>query len=447
MSSSSHALGASGSAKPILSRALRAAVVVWMVAASFSIDAVGNALTLGDAQRRALERSRQIAAEDYAVASAREMALAAGELPDPVVRIGIDNLPLSGSERFTLTRDFMTMTRVGLMQELTGADKRRTRAERFEREAEKALAQKLAIATEIERDTAVAWLDRYYAEAIAAVIDEVGDQAKLEVQAAEGAYRAGRGNQADIFIARSALTSFEDRASEARRKVRNAKVMLARWVGEAADLPLAGNPATDALRVDPSALETELAHHPQIAVLARQQEVAEAEARIAQANRKSDWTVEFAYQRRGSSYADMISIGVSIPWQWDQKNRQDRELSSKLAMVEQARAARDEVLRMRIAETRAMINEWENGRERQARYQRELIPLASERIEATIAAYRGGKTGLSDVLAARRNEIDMRIQALQLAAETARLWAQVNFLFPADTHKARPTGLIKGAPQ
>ena len=447
MSSTSDGPRASRDARPMLSGAFRAALIAVMIGLSFSAGAAGNSLTLGDAQRRALERSRQLAAEDYAVASARDMASAAGELPDPVVRIGIDNMPISGPERFTLTRDFMTMTRVGLMQELTGADKRRVRAERFEREAEKALAQKLATATEIERDTAVAWLDRYYAEAIAAVIDEVGGQAKLEVQAAEGAYRAGRGNQADIFIARSALTSFEDRASEARRKVRNAKVMLARWIGEAAELPLAGDPATDALRVDPSALETELAHHPQIAVLRRQQEVAEAEARIAQANKKSDWTVELAYQRRGSSYSDMISIGVSIPWQWDQKNRQDRELSSKLAMVEQARAARDEVLRMHIAETRAMINEWENGRERQARYQRELIPLASERIEATIAAYRGGKTGLSDVLAARRNEIDMRIQALQLAAETARLWAQVNFLFPADAHNARPTGLIKGALQ
>jgi outer membrane protein TolC len=435
------------SPSPVVFFAVRVAVIACTFALSFPVDAAGTALTLQDAQRRALERSRQLAAEDYAVASARDMAFAAGQLPDPVVRIGIDNLPLSGSERFTLTRDFMTMTRVGLMQELTGADKRRIRADRFEREADKALAQKLATATEIERDTAVAWLDRYYAEAIAAVLDEIGGQARLEIQSAEGAYRAGRGNQADIFAARSALTSFEDRASEAQRKVRNAKVMLTRWIGEAAELPLAGEPATNAIRVDPSALEKELAHHPQIAVLTKQQEVAEAEARIAQANKKSDWTVELAYQRRGSSYSDMISIGVSIPWQWDQKNRQDRELSSKLAMVEQARAARDEVLRTHIAETRAMINEWENGRERQARYQRELIPLASERIEATIAAYRGGKTGLSDVLAARRNEIDMRIQALQLAAETARLWAQINFLFPADAHNARPAGVIKGAPQ
>jgi hypothetical protein len=37
---------------------------------------------------------------------------------------------------------------------------------------------------------------------------------------------------------------------------------------------------------------------------------------------------------------------------------------------------------------------------------------------------------LTDALAARRGEIDVRLQALQLEADTARLWAQLNFLFP-----------------
>ena len=79
-----------------------------------------------------------------------------------------------------------------------------------------------------------------------------------------------------------------------------------------------------------------------------------------------------------------------------------------------------------------MLDEWQNGRERIARYRRELIPLANERTAAALTAYRGGKTGLNDVLAARRNELDVRLQALQLEADTARLWAQLNFLFPED---------------
>jgi outer membrane protein TolC len=88
-----------------------------------------------------------------------------------------------------------------------------------------------------------------------------------------------------------------------------------------------------------------------------------------------------------------------------------------------------------------MINEWQNNRERHARYERELIPLARERTMASIVAYRGGKSGLAEVLAARRNEIDVRLQALQLEADTARLWAQLNFLFPtvnAISHSTMP---------
>ena len=108
-------------------------------------------------------------------------------------------------------------------------------------------------------------------------------------------------------------------------------------------------------------------------------------------------------------------------------------------MVEQAKAEREDMLRAHVAETRALINEWENGRERHARYQRELVPLANDRTAATVAAYRGGKAGLADLLAARRNEIEVRIQALQLETDIARLWAQLNFLFPQQGFSAHWT--------
>ena len=85
-----------------------------------------------------------------------------------------------------------------------------------------------------------------------------------------------------------------------------------------------------------------------------------------------------------------------------------------------------------------MLNEWENGLERIARYERELLPLAQERTQAALAAYRGGKSDINAVLAARKNEIEMRTQALQLNADTARAWAQLNFLVPTD-HAAHDT--------
>ncbi len=418
--------------RPAVRFSRRLAAFTGALALSTAALAADVPLTLPAAQQLAIQRSRQLSAQDFAVSASRDMAVAAGQLPDPVLKFGIDNFPVDGPDRFSLTNDFMTMRRVGVMQEITRADKRQLRADRYQREAEKSLAEKALNAADIQRDTALAWLNRYYTEAMAAVIAEQGAQARLEMQAAEGAYRAGRGSQADVFAARSALAAFDDRKSDIERRIRSAKTMLARWAGEAGYAPLAGEPAIDTTRLDLANLDTHLAHHPQIAVLSRQEELAETEAKLAQANEKADWSVELAYQQRGPAYSNMVSIGVSIPLQWDQKNRQDRELASKLALAEQAKAERDEALRAHIAETRSMLDEWQNGRERIARYRRELIPLANERTAAALTAYRGGKTGLNDVLAARRNELDVRLQALQLEADTARLWAQLNFLFPED---------------
>ena len=420
---------------PVLRHLRSTSSLILSLAAVSLAGAAEPALTLPEAQRLAAARSRQLVAQDSAALASREMALAAGQLPDPALKVGIDNLPVTGPDAYSVTSDFMTMRRIGLMQEFTRGEKRQLRAERFEREAERAVAEKSAMLATIQRDTALAWLDRYYAEAMAAAIAEQAREVGLEVEAAENAYRAGRGSQADVFAARSAKAGLEDRASETGRRIRTAKTMLARWVGTASETPLAGKPDTDAIRLDTRSLDTQLAHHPQIATLTKQVELAATEAKLAQANTKADWSLEAAYQQRGSAYSNMISIGVSIPLQWDQKNRQDREVAAKLAIADQAEAQREEALRAHISEVRAQIQDWENGRERLARYGRELLPLAGERTQAMLAAYRGGRASLTDVLAARRNEIEVRVQALQLEMETARLWAQINFMFPDEVSR------------
>lgn len=424
--------------KLIPSRASCAHVVTLLgiITLSANIFAAEIPLTLAEAQRQAIARSRQLPSQDFAVSANREMAVAAGQLPDPILKMGVDNLPVNGPDQFSLTNDFMTMRRIGLMQEITRSDKRQLRADHFERIAQKTLAEKNVTAAAIERETALAWFDLYYVRQMAAIVAEYGQQAKVEILAAEGAYRGGRGSQAEILASRSALAMFDDRASEIQRRVLNAKTMLSRWIGEAADMPLAEKPATDVIHLDSATLDTQLTHHPQIAVATREIEVAETEVNLARANKESDWTVEVAYQQRGSPYSDMVSVGVSVPFQLDRKNRQDRELTSKQALLEQAKAERDEMLREHVAQTLTMINEWENNRERLTRFERELIPLANEHAAAGMAAYRGGKSTLTEVLAARRNEIDVRIQALQLQADTARLWAQLNFLFPTDAGAA-----------
>ncbi len=411
----------------------------WRHAAALTILICGTAavpaaaqvpLSLAEARRLAVERSRQLVAQDLAVTAARDMAIGARQLPDPVLSVGIDNVPVSGPDRWRLGGDFMTMQRVGIAQELTRSDKRQLRAERFEQEAQRALSEKNASTATIERETAIAWLERYYAEAIDTVIRDQLAEARHAVDAAQAAYRGGRGSQADVFAARAEVAGIEDRRSEYGRRIRNATTMLTRWVGTTAAARLGARPDIDQLDFDPAHLDEQLGRHPDIATLEKQEEIAQSDVRLAEANKRPDWSVEVGYQRRGNAYPDMISFGLSIPLQWDQKRRQDREVAARVSLAGQAGAQREEALRQHVAQTRTLLDEWTNDRERLARYAGELVPLAQQRTTATLTAYRGGKASLVEVLAARRGELDVRIQALQLEADTARAWAQLNFLIP-----------------
>jgi len=390
--------------------------------------AVDAPLTLAEAQRLALGRSYLLQAQDAATAAAKEMSVSAGQWKDPVLRLGVENFPVSGPAAGTFDKEPMTMARVGLMQEWTNADKRTARTARFEREADKVQAEKAAAQAAIARDTALAWIDRYYAEATVALIAEQSAEAALEIDAAELAYRTGKGAQAEVFAARGSRAALAERSSEARRRVATAITMLARWIGPAAGAPLAGQPDFATVPLHSSELATQLAHHPQIVAFEQQEAVATAEVAVAQAERNPDWSIEVAYQQRSSTFGNMMSIGVNIPLPWDRANRQDRDVAAKLALAEQARALREDALRSHIAEVATMIEEWSNNRERLALYSDSLLPLARERTTAAVAGYRGGKGALADVLAARRNELDLRRDALMLERETARLWAQLSFL-------------------
>jgi outer membrane protein TolC len=388
-------------------------------------------LSLPEAQRIAVDRSQQLAAQDAAAASVREMTVSAGQLPDPVLKLGVQNLPINGPDRFSLTRDFMTMRSIGVMQEFTRSDKRRLRAERLQRDGERIQAERTEATANVQRDTALAWIERHYAEAMVALLRRQLQEAQLEVQGAEIAYRSGRGTQAEFFGARAAAVNLQDKLRQTERQAQAATLTLARWVGpDAAKRPLAG--AVDWRQTEATGLVSEehFRHLPHLAVLAAQVHAAETEVRLAQANKRSDWTVEAMYSQRGSSYSNMVSIGVSIPLQIDRANRQDREVAAKVAALAEARAKFEDALRMHESEVRVLLNDWQAGKDRIEQLNAQLLPAARLRTEAALTAYQTARGPLTAVLAARREEVDARMQVLNLEMETARLWAQLTYLIP-----------------
>jgi len=387
-------------------------------------------LSLDGALRIAQQRSQALIAREHAGEAAREMAIAAGRLPDPVLRLSLDNVPIEGSQRFSLGDDFMTMRSIALTQTVTRADTRRARRARFEREADAAHATGTLALTSLRRDTALAWFDRHFAQQLLDLLSAQREEAALQIVAAEAAYRAGRGTQTDVLQARSALAGMDERILAARARVTNARTMLARWVGEAAFAPLAAAPSIARTTLAPDALAQRIEEHPDLVLLAAREALARAEAEVARQARHADWSVSLMYSQRGAAFADMVSLGVSIPLPWDRGNRQDRELAAKLAQVNQVRAEREELSREHFAQTQRWVEIWRSNLARLQDYDRALIPLAAERTQAALAAYRGGGSTLGAVIESRRMEIATRIERLRIEMEAAASWSELEFLVP-----------------
>jgi outer membrane protein TolC len=388
--------------------ALAQAFASWATAALMGAAVAAPAsLSLTEAQQIAIERSPQMAAYDAAIAAARDLAVAPAQLPEATRPIGIAPLPVEDADALSFGQDANPIRRIGVARELTSPEQREVLTERYAREADRAAARKTAASVDIARETALAWLECYYVEQMTRIAGEELKAAQGELEGAESMYWAGRLSQAEFYGARSMLVVLEDKSSGLEHRVRAARIALKRWVGDVGDAPLAALPNIDRIRLRSAALEGDLARHAEVALLERQEDLAASDVRLARANRRSE-----------------------------------REIALMLARRDEARAAREEKLRAKVAETRIMIDEWQHARDRRNRYANELVPLARERTLATLVAYRGGKASLTDVLAARRAESEAQVQSVEMEREAARIWARLDFALP-ETLPTAPSGFSR----
>ncbi|KAF7600221.1 MAG: transporter [Candidatus Dactylopiibacterium carminicum] len=389
-----------------------------------TLSSVPPPLSLPDAQRIALDRAPRLAGIAAQAHAAREMAVAAGTLPDPVLKLGVSNIPVSGEMAWSATRDSMSMRTFGVMQEFTRGEKREAARARDEQMAELALVEAQRTRSEIARDTALAWLELDSLLRQQALLEEQVAAVRDQEQAA-AAFRGGRGEQVEIFAMRTEAENMRSMLTGLDGEIGMARARLTRWLGE--------SPATLAATPDISRLAWDwrsdsLDQHPTIALLTQQVALAEADARLARARRKPDLGVELMYGRRSEVYGDMISVTVSMPLQWNIGQRQDRELASSLSMADQVRAEQEDMRRAYRAELEGMHAAWQSALARLAHAERTLIPLAEQQQAATLAAYRAGSGMLERALGARRAVLEARLARERVALEAARAWAQLNFL-------------------
>jgi outer membrane protein TolC len=400
-----------------------------LLAAIASPASAQSPLTLAEALRIAETRAPSISALDAASRASRELAVSAGQLPDPVLRAGIDNLPINGPDAFSLDRDFMTMRRIGLMQEYVSSAKRNARQQREELEVRRWSAEADMSRAEIRTEVATSWYDRLYARRVEELQQGLKDEIAMQRRATQPQVASGKVSAADVLMIDALLVQAEDRVIAGRRQQQIATARLARWLGDDALRPPVGDAGLPDDRDVKALPEHDIQNIPQLRALARQLDAASADVRVAEENRNPNWSWEVAYQQRGPAYSNMISVGVSIPLPISRAERQDREVGARLAQRDQARDQLEDARRRHATELNTMRLEWEGLRERQRQLEAALLPVVRQRIEVLMAAYGSGQQTLAAVLEARRAEVDARVAILDLEREAARVWARLRYTY------------------
>jgi outer membrane protein, heavy metal efflux system len=417
-------------APPVLGLAVGRLLLVTIAFTALCVVAQSlTPLSLPETLKLAQARSPQLAAQSAAIGAAESLIVSAGQRPDPQLGIGVENLPINGPDAFSVGRDFMTMRKIGVSQQFTRSEKLHARGAKAVAERQREQAKLLSTETDLRRDVALTWLDRYFIEQRLRVLRDLERETALLAEAARAALAGGKGSPADPIIARTASVQVQDRIQEIDRDLKGAQASLARYVGDTESArPLAKPPSFYTLPHAPNEFLRVLEHHPQLLMYEPMEAMARADIAEAQAAKKPDWSLELAYAQRGSSFSNMVTIQARIDLPIFSKKRQDPVIAARYKALEQVQAEREEARRMHEAEIKRMLADWETARARLKRYWEELVPLSREAAAAALAAYRSGRGNLAAALDARRTAVETRFADVQTQAELARAWANLNFL-------------------
>jgi len=411
------------------SRCAQLVPILALAVASGASAQVRAPLTMDAAIAAAEQNSPRIAAQRAAVDAAGAVVDRAGALPDPRLRFGIDNLPITGPDAWRYNADFMTMRRIGVMQEFPSGDKRDRRVERAAAERQFEQAGLVAERAKLRRDVAIAWFEYFHSEQSRQVLVDLDKTYALERDTINASVAGGRASPAEAYTVRGAIEMARDRLVEQERMVARFRIALAAFTGrEAAERPIGAAPDTTKLPMPPEKLLAELEAHPALRPYNEREALAQADVKLAEASKKPDWAVELLYGQREPYYSNMITLMVSVDLPIFQSGRQDRDVAQRIAQVDQARAQLEQARREYESQVRTYVLDWEVAQSRVERFEKSIIPLGRERVDVSLAAYKGGTGTLAMVLEAQRALAEANLGRHNALLERGKAWANLNYL-------------------
>lgn len=398
---------------------------------SGAVAIAATPLTLPEAEQLAIQRSPEIQRLQANKDALAQQAVADGQLPDPKLMAGVNNVPTSN---FNLRQDDMTMMEVGLQQAFPPGHSLRLQSQRTQDLSTVEAHKKQEQTLQIRREVRLLWLDYYYWSQAKTLT--LANQVLLKklLRAVEAQYSQAQAAQTDVLQAQVELTRSEDKLSQIEQQLEQVQAALHRYIGQEAEQSSLSQtlptwPKPPALAV----LEQRLPKHPLLQVDSAMVQAGQDSLALAKEHYKPGYEVRLGYGIRqgrmndGQKRSDMVGIQVAVDLPVFTGQRQDKRVVAGQHQLTAAALERQSHYLDLQRELQSQYTTWQRLTERAQRYQQHLLPEVKQNTKSSQLAYQHTTGSLSQALKAASLQLEAQLEYVQIQVDRAK--ARVALLY------------------
>ncbi len=383
-------------------------------------------LTLAAAEDLALSEEPGQQSFQARSAALHEQAIVAGELPEPSLRLGINNFPIQSGGFST---EAMTQATIGLRQAFPAGKSRDISARQFTLLADEMSANVQSRGLQVLAATRNAWLEVYFWDAALRHVSESRPYFDDLTTVTRSLYAVGQKSQQDVLRAELELSRLDDRLIDIERQRARARASLGEWIGDDAYRPVAAKlpeweqlPSLDEMQVM-------LLQHPSLRAADATVDARAAGVDLANERAKPRWALDVGYGYRegflpsGLPRSDFLSVGVTIDLPFFRKRSIDSSLSAALSERSAAKSDRERMHRTLRGQLAAEYSHWSESNRRLALYESRILAQSKSHAESSMLAYQSDHGDFADVMRANIADLNTRIDYVRLQVERAQSYA------------------------
>ena len=381
-------------------------------------------------------RNPELAAMRHEADAANERIQPAGALPDPVLRVELENINNYGTSNApSLLPWKVGETKYTLMQSLPLWGKRDLKRDAASADARQADARSEAAWAELAARIKATYAEYYRAAGNERLSTEVLSlMARLE-QVSQARYAGGLAGQSDAIRAQLEQTAMRAELialdSEKRQIRARLNALLARDSAAPLADPVALRPVPPVTTADAASLaERARTRNPLIQAELARVAAAQKNRDLTQRNRYPDLTVGVSPSQMGSRITTWgVMVEMNIPLQQESRRSQEREAE---AMVAAARSRTESLSQQLLGDLAVNLAGLEAARRTETLVKTQLLPQSELGLQSALAAYENGKAEFSMLLEAQRQIRKARQEILKSQVEAQMRLAEIERILGED---------------